>query len=118
MSWVSRPGEAPGLAYAGRTMPVLAGSQADPLGFAAIEMTIPALFGGPIPHAHDGFDEAIYVLSGRLLVVGDGPEDAVEEGELFLAPRGQRHGFRSPDDAPVRVLGIWTPAEAGLALTA
>ena len=32
-----------------------------------MEVTIPAHFAGPVPHAHDEFDEAIYVLRGRLL---------------------------------------------------
>ena len=39
-------------------------------------------------HAHDEFDEAIYVLSGRLLVAGDGePQEAVP-GSMFVAPGG------------------------------
>src|SRR5690349_2473921 len=60
----------------------------------------PGRFAGPIPHAHDEFDEAIYVLSGQLLVVGDGgPQEAVP-GSMFVAPRGHRHGFVfSPDTA-------------------
>jgi uncharacterized cupin superfamily protein len=30
-----------------------------------------------VPHAHDAFDEAIYVLEGRLLVWGTGNRSAV-----------------------------------------
>jgi mannose-6-phosphate isomerase-like protein (cupin superfamily) len=116
MSRVTRPGAGPFLSYACQPMQILAGDAGDPAGFAAMEMTIPARFGGPIPHAHDEFDEAIYVLSGRLLVVGDGAEESVEPGGMFVAPRGERHGFRNPQDEPVRVLGIWAPAEKGLAL--
>ena len=33
-----------------------------------MELTVPPHFAGPIPHAHDEFHEAIYVLSGRLQV--------------------------------------------------
>ena len=35
-----------------------------------------------------------------------------------LAPRGVRHTFSNPDDAPVRVLGLWSPGSAGLAFMA
>jgi quercetin dioxygenase-like cupin family protein len=50
---------------------------------------VPARFAGPIAHAHDEFDEAIYVLSGRLLVTGaDEPTEAVP-GSMFVAARGQ-----------------------------
>jgi uncharacterized cupin superfamily protein len=78
-------------------------------------VTIPALFAGPIPHAHDGFDEAIYVLSGRLLVLGeDEPQEALP-GAMFVAPRGHKHGFSSPAAEAARVLGLWTPPEPALA---
>jgi hypothetical protein len=76
----------PTFRYAGQPVSVLAGQDGQPPGFAAMEMAIPARFGGPIPHAHDEFDEAIYVLGGRLLVAGDEePEEAVA-GSMFVAP--------------------------------
>jgi len=71
---------------------------------------------GPIPHAHDEFDEAIYVLSGRLLVVGDGEPQKAVPGSMFVAPRGYRHGFSNPSDEQARVLGLWAPPEPALAL--
>jgi mannose-6-phosphate isomerase-like protein (cupin superfamily) len=80
-------------------MHVLAGQEGLPPGFAAMELTVPPHFAGPIPHAHDEFDEAIYVLSGRLLV----------------APRGHRHGFSNPSAEGALVLGIWAPPEPALA---
>lgn len=64
-------GEGPSFPYAGRPMHVLAGHGGKPAGFAAAELAIPPHFAGPIPHAHDEFDEAIYVLSGRLTVLGE-----------------------------------------------
>jgi uncharacterized cupin superfamily protein len=80
-----------------------------------MEITVPGRFAGPIPHAHDEFDEAIYVLSGRLLIVGDGePQEAVP-GSMFVAPRGHRHGFSNPSDEQARVLGLWAPPEPALA---
>ena len=95
-------GDGPSFPYAGRPMHVLAGHGDMPAGFAAAELAIPPHFGGPIPHAHDEFDEAIYVLSGRLTVLGEqGPGQAVA-GSMFVAPRGHRHGFSNPSDEPAR----------------
>ena len=88
---------------------ILAGHGGRPSGFAAMEITVPGPFAGPIPHAHDEFDEAIYVLSGRLLVVGDGEPQEAAPGSMFVAPRGHRHGFSNPSDEQARVLGLWAP---------
>jgi uncharacterized cupin superfamily protein len=96
-------------------MYVLSGGEREPAGFAASEISIPAKFKGPVPHAHDEFDEAIYVVDGRLLVWGDGEPAEAGPGSMFNAPRGQRHGFANPFDAPARVLGIWVPAAPALA---
>jgi mannose-6-phosphate isomerase-like protein (cupin superfamily) len=115
MTLLVHRGEGPGFSYAGQQIHVLAGDQGRPQGFAAMELAVPANFAGPLPHVHDEFDEAIYVLEGRLLVAGDGePEEAVA-GSLFTAPRGHRHSFSNPYPHETRVLGIWAPP--GPALT-
>jgi mannose-6-phosphate isomerase-like protein (cupin superfamily) len=115
---VVRPGQGRSFPYAGQPMQVLA-EPATADGFAAVEMTVPARFAGPVPHVHHGFDEGIYVLSGRLLLTF-GTDEPVEAGtgSFCLAPRGVRHTFRNPDDAPARVLGLWSPGAAGLAFMA
>ena len=61
MTFLTRRGEGPAFPYAGHPMRILAGHNGQPAGFAAMEITIPARFAGPIPHAHDDFDEAIHV---------------------------------------------------------
>jgi hypothetical protein len=89
-------GDGPSFPYAGRPMHVLAGHGDRPAGFAAAELAIPPHFAGPIPHAHDEFDEAIYVLSGGLTVLGEqGPRQAVA-GSMFVAPRGHRSTITTP----------------------
>ena len=114
MSFLTRRGEGPSFPYAGQPVHVLAGDNGQPEGFAAMEITIPARFAGPIPHAHEGFDEAIYVLGGRLQVTGDQVLEA-GPGSMFTAPRGSRHGFSNPFDEDALVLGIWAPAGPALA---
>jgi mannose-6-phosphate isomerase-like protein (cupin superfamily) len=115
MTLLTGPGEGAALQYAGQVMRVLAGWDGEPEGLAVIEMTVPARFAGPIPHAHDTFDEAIYVLDGALRVIGDHGVADTPAGSLFVAPRGHRHGFSNPNDMPARVLGLWSPAGLGLA---
>jgi mannose-6-phosphate isomerase-like protein (cupin superfamily) len=115
MTLLTGPGEGPSFSYAGQPVHILAGHDGQPAGLAAMEIRIPAGFPGPVPHAHDEFDEALYVLSGRLLVVGDGPPREAGPGSMFTAPRGQRHGFRNPSGEEARVLGIWAPAAPGIA---
>jgi Cupin domain len=55
------------------------------------------------------------VLSGHLLVAGDGEPQEAGPGSMFVAPRGQRHGFSNPSADPTLVLGIWAPAEPAVA---
>lgn len=115
MAYLTHRGNAPSFRYAGQPVHILAGHEDRPAGFAAMQLTVPAQFAGPIPHAHDDFDEAIYVLHGRLLVAGDdGPQEAAA-GSMFVAPRGQRHGFSNPHGTDALVLGIWTPAGPAIA---
>ncbi len=83
--------------------------------WAVGELSLPAGFRGPIPHVHDTFDEGIYVLKGRILagVDHDEPAEAVP-GAMLIARRGTRHFFSNPFGEPARVLGIWSPAAAGV----
>jgi mannose-6-phosphate isomerase-like protein (cupin superfamily) len=115
MTSLTHQGEGPSFPYAGQPMHILAGQDGQPPGFAAMELTVPARFAGPIPHAHDEFDEAIYVLSGRLMVGGDGAPEEAQPGSMFVAPRGQRHGFSNPFAQDALVLGLWGPPEPALA---
>ena len=116
MTFLTRRGEGPSFPYAGEPMYVLSGSEREPAGFAASEISIPANFKGPVPHSHDEFDEAIYVMEGRLLVWGDKEPAEAGPGSMFSVPRGHRHGFANPFDSPALVLGIWAPAAPALAL--
>ena len=115
MTSLTHRGEGASFPYAGQPMHILAGQDGQPAGFAAMELSVPARFAGPIPHAHDEFDEAIYVLSGRLMVAGEGEPEEDGPGSMFVAPRGQRHGFSNPFGEAALVLGLWGPPEPALA---
>lgn len=95
--------------YAGDVIRVLG----ECAGLAICELTVPPRFAGPPAHVHHGFDEAIYVLSGALTMTkGRADPEPAPAGTLILAPRGVRHTFANPTDDPVRVLGVWSPADA------
>jgi mannose-6-phosphate isomerase-like protein (cupin superfamily) len=113
-SGLTLPGEGPTFTYAGSPVSILAG--ADGGGpYSAAEMIIPAGFHGPIPHAHDTFDEALFVVRGTLLAGVDEDEPApAPAGSLLTALRGTRHFFSNPYDVPAEVLGLWSPAAVGL----
>src|ERR1700755_3039612 len=115
MTLLTHRGEGASFPYAGQPTHILAGQNAQPSGFAAMEMSVPARFRGPIPHAHDEFDEALYVLTGRLLVGGDCGPGGARPASMFAAPRGQRHAFSTPFGEPALVLGRGGPPEPALA---
>lgn len=115
-SGLTTPGGGETFPYAGAPVHVLAGRDGGP--WAAAEFVVPPLFRGPVPHVHDTFDEALYIVEGVLLVAS-GHDEPVEAptGSLFTALRGTRHAFRNPEDRPTRVLGLWSPPRDGLDFT-
>lgn len=95
--------------YAGEALRVLGECP----GLAFCDLEVPARFGGPPPHVHHDFDEAIYVLSGTLTMTrGRGDPEPAPAGTLILAPRGTRHTFANPTDEPAHVVGVWSPGSA------
>jgi mannose-6-phosphate isomerase-like protein (cupin superfamily) len=97
------------ISYGRATLRVLAESQ----GLSIGEMDVPAGFLSPPPAIHNGFDEAIYVVSGQLTVVkGHDHARKVTAGGLFLIPRGTRHAFANETDEPAHILGMWSPGSA------
>lgn len=111
MSFVAVPGRVPVIDYGGQPMELLANLGE---GFALSRMVIPSRFAGPVPHAHDCFDEGIFVLSGRLRILADDEESELAAGSMLVAARGGRHGFANPFDEPATVLTFWTPGELGV----
>ena len=113
-SGLTLPGDGPSFTYAGSPVSILAGADGSGA-YSAAELIIPAGFRGPIPHAHDTFDEAIYVVAGAIMagVNDDDPAEA-PAGSLLTALRGTRHFFSNPFTSDARVLGLWSPPAVGL----
>jgi quercetin dioxygenase-like cupin family protein len=66
------------------------------------------------PHTHDDHVDSFYVADGIVEFVRDDETLALGAGEFFAAPPGTRHGFRSADGGPARVLNLHAP-DAGFA---
>src|SRR2546430_12370585 len=84
-------GRGPGFLSAGQPMPILAGQDGLPPGFAAMELTVPPRFAGPIPHAHDEFDEAIPEVLARR----DGTRTAAAAFVTLATPVAPSYGVET-----------------------
>ena len=56
------------------------------------------------PHLHDGFEECIYVLSGRGTTVAESGEIALVPGDIVLIPAGEKHMTRNTGNEPLVLL--------------
>ena len=56
------------------------------------------------PHLHDGFEECIYVLSGRGTTHAESGEIAIAPGDIVLIPAGEKHMTRNTGGEPLILL--------------
>jgi quercetin dioxygenase-like cupin family protein len=66
------------------------------------------------PHTHDDHVDSFYVADGIVEFTHGEETSALRAGEFLAAPPGTRHGFRSADGRPARVLNLHAP-DAGFA---
>lgn len=77
--------------------------------FAAFEATQEPGLTGPPPHVHRDYDEAWYIIEGRMeFELGDDTH-LCPAGSVVIAPRGTAHTFHNPGPDPARMLAILTP---------
>ncbi len=74
-------------------------------GISVIEALLP-FNDAPPRHIHHGEDEIFYILDGRMRFEVDGAIREAGPGEMLLAPRGSRHGFRVISPEGARMLTI------------
>jgi mannose-6-phosphate isomerase-like protein (cupin superfamily) len=65
---------------------------------------------GPDLHAHEGEDDAFYVLEGDLTFTVDGEDVVAGPGTFVLVPPGVEHTFANRGDVPARLLNVHAPA--------
>ena len=66
------------------------------------------------PHAHQGFEEAIFVLGGHGKIWVEGDSMDVEEGDALLIPAGVVHMILNATEDPLR-LACFFPVRDGVA---
>jgi quercetin dioxygenase-like cupin family protein len=66
------------------------------------------------PHTHDDHVDSFYVVDGAVELVRGEETVVLHPGEFLAAPPGTRHGFRSADGRPARILNLHAP-DAGFA---
>jgi quercetin dioxygenase-like cupin family protein len=67
---------------------------------------------GAMPHYHQTFSEAFYVLSGELTVYHAGSWDPFGPGDYALVHEGGAHGFRNDGDEWASFLILFAPGIA------
>lgn len=63
------------------------------------------------PHVHQGFEECIYLLSGRGTSTVDGVEHPLEAGDTVLVAPGEFHMMRNTGDEPLMLLCFFPVAD-------
>jgi mannose-6-phosphate isomerase-like protein (cupin superfamily) len=92
------------------SVPAVKAGSADTGGLLAIfEDTLAPWASGPPLHAHGREDEALYVVSGTLLVQVGVERHELPEGAFAWLPRDTPHTFANASGAPARVLAVAVP---------
>ena len=78
--------------------------------YALIDMLVPP-GGGPGPHAHPGFEEAFYVLSGEIEVGSEAGFHTARAGDFVRIPKGSGvHQFHNKSASLAHLLCLAVPS--------
>ena len=77
------------------------------------ETRVPAGSFVPPPHSHDGFEETLYVLEGKITVTLDGQAHELAPGQALFIGRGQVHSFDNTGGVDGAFLSVATPGVFG-----
>lgn len=86
-----------------------------------IQFKVVRLKGDFVWHQHDDTDEAFLVLSGSMIIEFRGRSVTVNEGEMFVVPRGKEHMTRAEAECCALIIepaGVVNTGQAGGPLTA
>lgn len=74
-----------------------------------LELRLPPHAALPPAAGHEGSDEVLYIIAGRLRYTVDGVERELGPGETAVTRPGAVRGFANPGDETARVLVVLTP---------
>jgi len=86
-----------------------------------LKLVVVKLKGEFVWHAHEDTDDFFLVLKGRLVIQLRDRDVVLEEGELFVVPRGVEHCPRADEEAHILLIeprGTVNTGDAGGARTA
>ena len=114
MARVLKQAEAKQLELAGRkSLEIVSGEKgAQAVTLRLVEIPVPtpgeALRG---PHFHNGFEECIYVLSGKGYTEADSGKYPLKAGDTILIPSGEKHVTRNTGNEPLILLCFFPVAD-------
>ena len=92
------------------TSPAIKAGAADTGGaMTAVHGVLGPWASGPPLHVHDGVDECLYVIEGRVLVQIGEERHELEAGSFAWMPRRTPHTFANAGPTPVRMFGVSVP---------
>jgi mannose-6-phosphate isomerase-like protein (cupin superfamily) len=68
-------------------------------------------------HSHDNEDELFFILKGRLRIEMDGGNVELNEGEMFVVPKGVRHNPVAPHECLLMLIERKTTQHTGNVIT-
>lgn len=102
-------GQGPTVWVAGDAYTVKASKESTNGTLAFLESSVPP-GGGPPPHVHTLEDEALYILSGQLEMLGGAQRFVANAGDFVFVPRGVLHCFKNVSVHVARTVFLYTPA--------
>jgi len=61
------------------------------------------------PHAHEGIEQAVFVLEGKAVVEIEGESEVVGPSDLIYFPQGVRHQITVLEGRSLRLLIVYAP---------
>ena len=95
------------LGLPGRTALEIVSSEGGASGITLRKVEIPVPSPGDSPrsrHAHNDFEECIYVLAGEGVTEADGGNYALKAGDAIVIPSGEKHATRNTGSEPLILL--------------
>jgi quercetin dioxygenase-like cupin family protein len=100
----------PSISVVGDTYRIIIGTEQTNGAYALIDMLIPPK-GGPGPHSHTTFQEAFYIMDGKIRVITKEKTYTATKGSYVNIPfNGPVHKFTNRTDKSAHILCLTTPA--------
>ncbi len=114
MARVFKEGAAKSLGLPGRTALEIVSGEGGASGITLRKVEIPVPSSGDSPrnrHAHNDFEECIYVLAGEGVTEADSGNYELKAGDAIVIPTGEKHSTRNTGTEPLVLLCFFPVAD-------